>query len=165
MLLLLSVAPLGARGQAPSPIVDSGNDVRIGAWTLLVHHDRMNDHTMHIAMVQDRFNSLVVKCDNPGRNSVYVGFYTNRFLGDGDEPVRLFRWRVDQEKPVSGQWVYDHTYAHLVDPAQVAAFLKRIEAGHTLLVHAFSVVGDLVEGDFQLNGAEEAVSRLEAACR
>ena len=109
-LALALAAPLAghAQSQVPAPpgLVDTGGDVRIGDWTLFVHHDRMNDHTMHVAIVEDRFNSLAVKCDNPGRNSVYVGFYTNRFLGDGDDPVRLFRWRVDQGKPVDGHWVY-----------------------------------------------------------
>ena len=160
VLLLLAMPGALAAGQDAS--AEDGESFY--GWTVLEHatpgHGRMV-----LAIVQQGKDSLVAKCDRPGRNSIYVGFYADRFLGAGPHMLRTLQYSIDGGAPLDEDWAYDWSYAHQVDHARAMAFLGRLEGAHEVKIDAVSADYDVVSATFNVTGADLAIARLRELCR
>jgi len=139
-------------------------------WSVLEHaisgaHEPGAGGRMFLAIVQQGRQSLVAKCDRPGRNSIYVGFYADRFLGAGPHMLRTLQYSIDGAPPVDEDWAYDWSYAHQVDHARAMALLRRLENAHQVKIDAVSANYDVVSATFDVTGADLAIGRLRELCR
>ena len=167
-IVLVMLAVPAALAAERDPAMEEGESFY--GWTVLEHvtpgatgpgaHGRM-----FLAIVEQGKDSLVAKCDRPGRNSIYVGFYADRFLGAGPHMLRTLQYSIDGGAPIDEDWAYDWSYAHQVDHARAMAFLHRLENAHQVKIDAVSANYDVVSATFDVTGADLAIGRLRQLCR
>lgn len=138
---------------------------QIGNWKYLSIEDKMTDQDRYVAAADGNNGAVVIKCDVAKPDSVYVGFYANKYLGAGSSPARLLKYRVDKATPVEVRWSYDKTYANQFNRAAAANFIDSIRHGKRLIVEAYTYEFETVESDIDLTGIDKVADRIRHDCK
>lgn len=114
---------------------------KIGNWDYLSITNTTKDRSSFVAAVRSEHGVLVFKCDSPGPNSVYAGFYAKQDL-----------------------WLYDKPTAHTFDPKRAVTFANALKDAETFVMHA-RTSSEIIKTEFNVMGAEEAIVRLMRDCQ
>ena len=116
---------------------------------------------------------LILKCDKPGKKSVYAVVVTPEGLvprnSNGAYQMRPAEFRFDENAPVEDRWrFYDHS-AVAIDQGSSNSMTRFMGGGlptaSRVRVRFNPERGRWVEADFQIAGAQEAIDRVYASCQ
>jgi len=146
------------------PVVGAAGEIqRFGDWTYYRSKDKITDKYTYAIYVASGEKFLAMKCDEPGPESVYVGFLSNETLGGGREQRQLI-FRIDQDQPIERQWVYDANIAEEFDHSSVLVMEDRLKSAHRIIIRAYTSTGDQVDAEFKVSGASEAIAKITEVC-
>jgi hypothetical protein len=138
---------------------------QIGSWEYRIIQDKMSDKSRYIAIAKGSGGALVFKCDEVGPRSVYVGFYADKYLGEGQYKTRKLKYRIDKNRPEEGEWRYDKSAAHLFQASAAKALADKLKGAEVFLVNALTYEFSKVEAEINVTGAEQALNRLYSDCK
>lgn len=111
--------------------------------------------------------AIVVKCDEPGPDSIYIHFVSNNYLGGrgirGD--YRPGTVRFDGDEPETKSWYYNGRSALLSKPDDVWAFVRRLENAKKLAVRMQAYDLQPYTTLIDVEGAAPTITQVVAACR
>lgn len=115
---------------------------------------------------------LLIKCDKPGKHSVFAVVVSplnlapplpsNRFESD---PVTV---RMDDTAPWDDNWRFNDKFAMAVDQGNTRSltrFLEKLQDAKTFDVHLKPVGKGEVHTTFSVAGAKEAIDKVYAGCK
>ena len=114
---------------------------KIGNWDYVSVTGATGSRSRFVAVVRGEKGVLVFKCDSPGSNSVYGGFYATR-----DESL------------------YDKPTAPTFDPKRAVTIANALKDAETFVVNA-RTRDEVVKTEFNVAGADTAMVRLMADCQ
>jgi hypothetical protein len=136
-----------------------------GDWKVLKIEDPFEDTTRAIASLVQGENALVVKCDEPGSNSIYFSVYFSGYIGDGSRPNREVTIRFDDDEPIKQNWHHDKSYAAQFDFPKADALIKRLTSASKFAIRAYSYDYDSNIAIFEWSdGTEEAMKAVYDTC-
>ncbi|MSO85231.1 MAG: hypothetical protein EXR02_06465 [Rhodospirillales bacterium] len=115
--------------------------IKIGNWDYLSITNTTDERSSFVAAVRSENGILAFKCDAPGPNSVYAGFYAKQ-----------------------DQLLYDRPTAHTFDPKRAVTFANVLKSAETFVMHA-RTPSEVIKVEFDVVGAEEAIVRLMRDCK
>ena len=128
---------------------------------------------MQAGVVNAQGAQLILKCDKPGKKSVYAVVVTPEGLvprnSNGAYQMRPAEFRFDENAPVEDRWrFYDHS-AVAIDQGSSNSMTRFMGGGlptaSRVRVRFNPERGRWVEADFQIAGAQEAIDRVYASCQ
>ena len=114
---------------------------KIGDWDYLSITNTTGDRSSFVAAVRSKHGILAFKCDSPGPNSVYAGFYAKQ-----------------------DQLLYDRPTAHTFDPKRAVTFANALKDADTFVINAWAS-NEVIKAEFNVTGAEPAIVRLIRDCK
>lgn len=115
---------------------------------------------------------LILKCDKPGKKSVYAVVVVPENLvppsTSGAYQMRVAEFRFDDLAPVEDRWrFYDHS-AVAIDEGRsnsMTRFLAGLRSGGKLRVRLNPERARWVEANFEVGGAQDALTRVYESCK
>ena len=139
---------------------------KIGSWTVEETSDAFTDVGAGIAWVDASAGRLAIKCDRPGKNSVYVLVSPDHSLGFFGTTIeyRTTLLRFDQGTTISQQWNYyqDHGYSDRGAPAR--AITERARDAKQLKVRLLDFEEAPTDLIFDVSGAADAIAMVRQWC-
>ena len=130
------------------------------------------DGTMQAGIAGDNGAQLILKCDKPGKRSVYAVVATRTSLvppmsDDKFEshPVTL---RMDENAPWEDNWRFNDRFAMAVDKGNERAttrLLEKLRTADQVEMRFKPNNGSLTVVRFATRGAEDAIARVYASCK
>lgn len=144
---------------------------KVGSWSVKRTVDSFSDAKRGIAMTEvTTAGTIVVKCDTPGPDSLYVSIITSKYLGSDrirrSYSAELNKVRFDDAAPESlPRTTYDGRSAHMFS-AQATSFLSRLARDNPKRVRLQLVTydSDIVTADFDVTGVADAIKQTAAIC-
>jgi len=115
---------------------------------------------------------FILKCDKPGKRSVYAVVVVPENLvppsTNGAYQMRDAEFRFDERNPVADRWrFYDHS-AVAIDQGSSKAMTRimaELPSGNKLRVRLNPERARWVEANFEVAGAQDAITRVYGACQ
>lgn len=154
-----------------TPALAQDTETKVGSWSIKKTVDSFSDAKRGISMTAlvPAKGVMVVKCDAPGPDSLYVSFLTSGYLGSDRVSSRyranLAQFRID-ESPAErlDSPSFDGRSAHLFR-SNAATLLKRLVAENPKRLRIqFNGYDSLVNVDIDITGAAEAIKLTAAIC-
>lgn len=141
----------------------AGAETKIGNWTFEQVTDPLTDQVTARAFVEAPTGMLIVKCDKPGRGSVYVRLAptTPTVLDGPNGPVD---YRFDKLPPVEAYWFYFQDAASSRDWSEAKAFLSGLTQSSQLAARLTAFDQSKRDMAFDVSGADQAVASVERVC-
>ncbi len=138
-----------------------------GAWTVDVQKDPITDTVKAIASLPGEAGSLIIKCDAPGPGSLYVRFVSNDYLGGyaGGQRSDALTYRVDDDAPVTSEWVYYKSIVPAVHEERRAALIQRLKTAKRFSLRAITFENEVVNATFELSSIAQAISAADEVCK
>lgn len=138
-----------------------------GAWTVEVQKDPITDTVKAIASLPGEAGSLIIKCDAPGPGSLYVRFVSNGYLGGyaGGQRFDALTYRVDEDVPVTSEWVYYKSIVTAVHEERRAALIQRLKTAKRFSLRATTFENEVVNASFELSSVAQAISATDEVCK
>ena len=113
---------------------------------------------------------LILKCDKPGKKSVYAVVVTRENLvpPSTDPAVRPTEVRFDENAPTQDRWrFYDQSAVAINMRGQQALdrFMDGLPTASQLRLRMYVERGRIVEVSFDVAGAQEAINRVYESCK
>lgn len=155
-----------------SAIADDGaKRPEIGKWLFEEFSDPMTDFKRPIAtLLSDDKGMLTIKCDSPGKNSVYAAISSAKYLGGGglSAELREVTFRFDGGTPTTDLWKYNENYAFVSDNRfdhRFSKFLQALKPTKKLVVRLTTYRGETVDHIFNVDGSADTVAKVFDGCR
>ena len=161
---------IGAALAAGSALAQSSSTT-VGNWSVDKTVDGFSDAKRGIAMTKPaKDGAIVVKCDKPGADSLYVSIISMTYLGS-DRIRRTFtgglnKYRFDEAPPADLPTArYDGRSAHLFSK-DALSFLKALETADPkrLRLQLVTYDSNIVQIDFDVTGAAAAIKQTAEIC-
>lgn len=164
LTIIIASAIIAMAGSASA---QDAKETKVGAWTVRTISDPITDQSRVIAALDGSGGSLVVKCDSPGPNSVYIHFIAGEYLGEGRSGRREVIQRFDDAAPVTNQWTHDGRAAILTNNREVASFVRSLIGATRVAIRARTFQFQEVTALFDVNSAdaEKAAKNVYDGCR
>ena len=117
-------------------------------------------------------SQLILKCDKPGKRSVYAVVATNSSLAPPmsddryeSHPVTL---RMDENPPWDDNWRFNGRFAMAVDKGNVRSLTRLLEKLHDadkLELRLQPIMRSPVTIEYEVTGARDAIERVYASCK
>ncbi len=114
---------------------------KIGNWDYLSTTSPAGGRASFVAAVRSEHGILAFKCDSPGANSVYAGFYAKQDQG-----------------------LYDKPTAHTFDQTRAVTIADALKDAETFVINA-RTSDEVVKTEFNVTGADAAMVRLMIDCK
>lgn len=114
---------------------------KIGNWNYLSITNATGGRSSFVAAVRSERGILAFKCDSPGANSVYAGFYAKQ-----------------------DQSLYDKPTAHTFDPKRAVTIAHALKDAETFVINA-RTSDEVINTEFNVAGADTAMVRLMIDCK
>jgi hypothetical protein len=149
----LAAVSVAASGQAPS-------------WAYF----EQEGQPMQAGVVNAQGAQLILKCDKPGKKSVYAVVVTpERLVPPSRDPFVLpTEVRFDENAPLDDRWrYYDQSAVAINMRGQTALdrFMSGLPTASKLRVRMNVERGRTVEVNFDVAGAQEAIERVYESCK
>lgn len=164
-VVLAAVAAISC-GLAPQVLAQDSREETVGAWKLTSIVDPITDQGRMIATVEAAGGLLAIKCDDPGRDSVYVHWISTEYLG-GNYDRRRTTLRFDQDAPTTETWTYNGRSAVQTGNREAVAFARRLRTANRVVLRGSDYEGRERTAVFELAPAdtEIAMQRVFQACQ
>lgn len=121
-------------------------------------------------VVAEDGSQLILKCDMPGKGSVYVVVVTPDTLVPASQnpfilPTEI---RFDQRAPLEDRWRYSDKSAVAVDARgqlALSRFMDGLPGASKLRIRMYLERGRTAELNFDVAGAQDAVNRVYQSCK
>ena len=158
MVAVLSCAPVAASAET-----------RIGNWEFDRIKDPITDHFSAFAYNKGQGGIVIIRCDNPGVDSLYMAFVADAYLGGvgTDYDKRSLTYRFDSGLPRDSVWIYkDKTafYHKGIDNEEIPIFYRGVSTKSRLVIRAITYDSSYVDASFDLAGGEKAAQAVATAC-
>jgi len=165
---LAVIGALSALAFPPTALAQDMQTRNVGAWEVMTIMDPITDQGRAIGVLHVGRAFLAVKCDEPGRNSVYVHFGSAQYLGGsgGRSDSRDLTYRFNQDEPVTARWTYSDSSAALFDDRRVVSFVQRLATAERVAVRASTYRYETVTEVFEIvqADAQEVIRAVYATC-
>lgn len=113
---------------------------------------------------------LILKCDKPGKKSVYAVVVTpDRLVPPSNDPYVLpTEVRFDENAPIEDQWrFYDQSAVaiNMRGKQALTRFMDGLPDASKLRLRMYVERGRTVEVSFDVAGAQEAIGRVYESCK
>jgi hypothetical protein len=113
---------------------------------------------------------LILKCDKPGKKSVYAVVVTpERLVPPARDPFVLpTEVRFDENAPQEDRWrFYDNSAVaiDMRDQQALTRFMRGLPSASTLRLRMYVERGRTIEVSFEVAGAPDAISRVYESCQ
>jgi len=128
------------------------------------------DGPMQAGVVNAKGEQLILKCDKPGKKSVYAVVVTpDRLVPPSRDPFVLpTEVRFDENPPMDDRWRYYDQSAVAIDmrgQQALTRFMGGLPNASKLRVRMSVERGRTVEVNFDVGGAGEAIKRVYESCQ
>ena len=125
---------------------------------------------MQAGVVNAKGEQLILKCDKPGKKSVYAVVVTpDRQVPPSRDPFVLpTEVRFDEGAPMEDRWrFYDQSAVAINMRGQMALtrFMGGLPTASKLRLRMYVERGRTVEMSFDVAGAQDAINRVYASCQ
>jgi hypothetical protein len=125
---------------------------------------------MQAGVVNAQGAQLILKCDKPGKKSVYAVVVTpDRLVPPSRDPYVLpTEVRFDENAPQEDRWrFYDNSAVAIDMRGQLALtrFMDGLPSASTLRLRMYVERGRTVEVSFDVTGAQDAINRVYESCK
>lgn len=137
------------------------------AWEARDIIDPMTDAKRPIrVLTNDSGDALIIKCDQPGKNQVYVHLISRQYLGGIRRSYRHLFYRFDEQEPVRDNWSYHAREALAIQgQVDVGRFLSGLAGARKLAIRATTYEMGQVDMTFDATGAEQRIREVYAGCQ
>jgi hypothetical protein len=123
-----------------------------------------------VTLSNDTGDTIVLKCDAPGRRSVYVQLIARSYLGGGGgrSARRQLIYRFDSQAPVQEAWTYDGRWAAAGGSSlggDIANFLSGLSRAEKVAFRALTYDLAFVDMVFAPAGAADAIGKVYSDCQ
>lgn len=165
---LAVIGTLSALALPQAALAQDTQTRNVGAWEIVTIVDPITDQGRAIGVLHVGRAFLAVKCDAPGRNSVYVHFGSPQYLGGrgASSDSRDLTYRFDQDEPVTARWTYSDSSAGLFDDRRAASFVQRLATAERVAVRASTYRYETVTEVFEIvqSDVQEVIRAVYATC-
>ena len=123
-------------------------------------------------MVAEDGSQLILKCDKPGKRSVYAVVATRTSLvppmSDDKYESHPVTLRMDENAPWEDNWRFNDRFAMAVDKGNERAttrLLEKLRTADQVEMRFKPNNGSLTVVRFATRGAEDAIARVYASCK
>lgn len=125
---------------------------------------------MQAGVVAPDGSQLILKCDKPGKRTVYAVMVSHeRLVPPSQSPFVLpTEIRFDENAPFEDQWRFYDNSAVAINQGRSTAltrFLRGLTTASTLRLRMNVERGHTVERSFTVTGAKDAIDRVYASCQ
>jgi hypothetical protein len=167
MRALLAIGALLAAGAA----VAQSAETKVGNWTVKKTVDGFSDEKRGIAhtSIETKTGTLAVKCDKPGKDSLYVTVLTADYLGSSSTSrysSTSGKYRFDDQPPADlVRPSYDGRSAHLF-ATSAGRFITELLAANPkrLRIQFVTYDSNFANADIDVTGAADALRQTAAIC-
>jgi phosphoribosylformylglycinamidine (FGAM) synthase-like amidotransferase family enzyme len=128
--------------------------------------------TMQAGVVAADGAQMILKCDKPGKRSVYAVIATNTNLARAlpDDRFESFpvTVRLDEESPWEDNWRFNDKFAMAVDKGNTRSLTRLLEKLHKadkIELRFKPNNGKQTIVEFETTGAQDAIERVYASCK
>lgn len=128
--------------------------------------------TIQAGVVAADGSQLILKCDKPGKRSVYAVLATREKLvpatAQAPFQMRSAEFRFDEGAPTDDRWRFYDQSAVAIDSGSIKAmshFLPGLRTATKLRIRLNPERARYVEANFNVAGAADAIGRVYASCQ
>lgn len=128
--------------------------------------DAITDKKYARTVAEGDTGTIIVKCDAPGPDSIYLHYVSKEYLGGrGGRPAgRDLTVRFDADEPITKNWIYDGRSAILTEDAQVWPLIHRLETAKKMAVRAQTYEYAPVTSVIDVENATASIAQVVKAC-
>lgn len=162
-MIAIVAALLMTASAAPSP---DEREEKVGDWTMISITDPITDEGRMVAVIRGEGGTLGIKCDAPGRDSVYIHWISDDYFG-GDFQRRKMTVRFDQDAPFDDRWAYETDNAIQTWDREAMSFARRIVTAQRVVLRGLDFRGASQTGIWTLRPEDTriALERVFETCR
>ena len=150
------------------PIQEDDPD-RLAGWEFKSATDKLTDEKRFLVSRPEATGKglIVIKCDSPGKNSLYVHIIVNQYLGSigNRTSAHVLKYRFGKEQVISVDYLPSDKSAAILDATAVKRFLRIAKGESRLVVAATGYDYKSVELEFDMAGAKTAIEKVAKSCR
>lgn len=135
-------------------------------WNYIQLDDPFDDsHRAIVVKLESSENGVVVKCDKQGRDSLYIGFLTNNYIGSSSSRRSDAKIRVDKNQVIESKITPDGRYAYIFDDGVTEKVLREMIAGEEVFFRVITFDYEYADAKVDLRGAKEAITWVNEKCQ